>query len=57
MEKKVTKDSVVIFMGLDNGLYYAEDDDGERTLPKKDKEGKYHVPGQVQLAGCKHART
>ncbi len=57
LEKKVTKDSVVIFMGLDNGLYYAEDDDGERTLPKKDKEGKYHVAGQVQLASCKHARN
>jgi hypothetical protein len=54
--KKDISDSVVIFMGLDNGLYYGEDEDGERTLPKKDKEGKYHVEGQVQLAGCKHAR-
>jgi hypothetical protein len=50
--KKDISDSVVIFMGLDNGLYYGEDEDGERTLPKKDKEGKYHVEGQVQLAGC-----
>jgi hypothetical protein len=43
--KKVVKDSVVIFMGLDNGLYYAEDEDRERTLPKKDNEGKFHVEG------------
>jgi hypothetical protein len=56
-EKKVDKDSVIIFMGLDNGLYYAEDEDGERTLPKKDKEGKFHVEGQVQVASNKHARN
>ena len=55
--KKLVQDSVVIFMGLDNGLYYAEDEARERTLPKKDKEGKFHVEGQVQLASCKHARS
>ena len=54
---KVVKDSVVIFMGLDNELFYAEDEDRERTLPKKVKEGKFHVEGQVQLASCKHARS
>jgi hypothetical protein len=43
-------------MGLANGLYYAEDEDGERTLPKKDKEGKFHVEGHVQVASCKHAK-
>ncbi len=56
LEMKVDKKAVVIFMGLDNGLYYAEDEDGERTLPKKDKEGKFHVEGQVQVASCKHAK-
>jgi hypothetical protein len=55
--KKVIKDSVVIFMGLDNGLYYAEDEDRERTLPEKDKEDKFLVEGQVQPASCKHARS
>jgi hypothetical protein len=56
LEKKVDSEAVVIFLGLDNGLYYAEDEDGERTLPKRDKEGRYHVEGQVQVAGCKHAK-
>ncbi len=41
-EMKMDKEAVVIFTGLANGLYYAEDEDGERTLPKKDKEGKFH---------------
>jgi hypothetical protein len=52
--KNVVKDSVVIFMGLDNS---AEDEDRERTLSKKVKEGKFHVEGQVHLASCKHARS
>jgi hypothetical protein len=39
------------------GLYYAEDEDRERTMPKKDKEGKFHLEGLVQLASCKHARS
>ncbi len=51
--KKVVKDSVVIFMGLDN----EEDEDRERTLPKKVKEGKFHMDGQVHLASCMHARS
>jgi hypothetical protein len=49
---KVVKDSVVIFMGLDNGLYYAEDADRERTLPKKVKEqipcGRTGAAGKLQ---------
>ncbi len=26
-------------------------------MPKKDKEGKFHVEGQVRLVSCKHARS
>jgi len=58
LEGKVDDRTVVIFMGLDNGTFYAEnDEDGEWTLPKKDKEGKYHVEGRVQVASHQHTRS
>ncbi len=39
----------MIFFGLDNGLFYEADEDGERSLPGKDKEGKYHIVGKVEV--------
>ncbi len=50
------KGSVVIFFGLDNGLFYEADEDGERSLPGKDKEGKYHIVGKVEVASGKQAK-
>ncbi len=33
--KEGEKGSMVIFFGLDNGLFYEADEDGERSLPGK----------------------
>jgi hypothetical protein len=54
-ESKVGTDAIVIFQGLDNGIFYEADDDGERSLPSKDKEGKYHVVGKLEVAGGRQA--
>ncbi len=34
-----------VLYGMDNATFYAEDEDGDRALPKPDKENKYHVVG------------
>ncbi len=57
LDGKVGKDAMVIFLGLDNGMFYEADDDGERSLPSKDKEGKYHVVGKVEVASGRQARS
>jgi hypothetical protein len=52
LDEQLTKDMVVVFMGLDNGSFYAEDEDGVTSLPWK-KDGKYHVEGRVQVANSR----
>ncbi len=47
---------VVILYGMDNATFYAEDEDGDRALPKPDKDKKYHVIGKVEVATAKQAR-
>jgi len=42
---------------MDNGVYYEEDEDGDRALPKADDKGKYHLNGKVELATQKQARS
>jgi hypothetical protein len=37
---KVDKSAVVVLMGLDNGAYYEEDEEGTRRLPRKDEENR-----------------
>jgi hypothetical protein len=32
---KVGKDAIVVFLGLDNGIFYEADEDGERSLPQR----------------------
>ena len=56
LEGKVETDSVVIFLGMDNAMFYEEDDDGERTLPSADKEKKYHIEGRLEVASGRHAK-
>ncbi len=46
LEGKVRKQAVLIMMGMDNGLFYEESEDGSRSLPKRDKEGVWHVEGR-----------
>jgi hypothetical protein len=41
------KIDAVIFCGVDNSVYYGLNDAGETSLPKKDKEGHYHVEGDL----------
>ena len=46
----------VIIYGMDNGCFYAEDEDGDRALPKPGKDGIYHVKGKVEVATEKQAK-
>ena len=52
----MTADAVIVFWGLDNGLYYQEDEDGDRSLPKKDLKGEYHVRGRLEIGSTKQAK-
>jgi hypothetical protein len=56
MEGKFSEDIVIIFYGIENGLFYAEDNDGDRSLPKSDAKGVYHVNGKLELATEKQAK-
>jgi hypothetical protein len=49
-------DRIVILYGMDNGVFYEEDKDGDRSLPKPDDKGKYHVVGKVEVAAQKQAK-
>jgi hypothetical protein len=56
MEGKVGKHAVLIMMGMDNGLFYEESEDGSRTLPKRDNEGVWHVEGRLEVGTAKQAK-
>jgi hypothetical protein len=56
MEKVDLEGRVAILYGMDNATFYAEDEDGDRALPKPDKDNKYHVVGKVEVATAKQAR-
>ncbi len=47
---------VVILYGLDNVVFYSEDDVGDRALPKADESGTYHIVGKTELATQKQVR-
>jgi hypothetical protein len=49
-------DRIIILYGMDNGVFYEEDEDGDRSLPKPDDKGKYHVVGKVEVATQKQAK-
>ncbi len=50
VREKMQGDDVVVLMGLDNGTYYEEDEEGMRRLPHKDEENVYHVEGKLVVA-------
>ncbi len=47
---------IVILYGMDNGVYFAEDEEGDRSQPKPDEKGVYHMKGRVELATEKQAK-
>ena len=47
---------IVILYGMDNGVYFAEDEEGDRSQPKPDEKGVYYVKGRVELATEKQAK-
>ncbi len=51
----VTEDMVVILTATDFSLYFCEDDEGARYLPKRADDGKYHIEVQLKLASAKQA--
>jgi hypothetical protein len=56
MGKVKLEGRVIILYGMDNATFYAEDEDGDRALPKPDKDNKYHVVGKVEVATKKQGR-
>jgi uncharacterized Zn-binding protein involved in type VI secretion len=56
MGDKVGKDAVVIILGMDNGTFYEENEERDRSFPKPDEEGHYHVVGRVELASPRQVK-
>jgi hypothetical protein len=57
MGDKISKHAVVVFYGLDNAVFYEENEDGDRMLPKADSDGTYHVKGRVEVASAKQVKN
>jgi len=54
---KVKAGAVVVMMGLDNGVFYQEDEDtGNLTLPATGEDGVHHVKGSLEVAGPKKVK-
>jgi hypothetical protein len=41
---------------LYNGTYYEENEEGDRSFPKPDKEGHYHVVGRVEISSPRQVK-
>ncbi len=50
MGDQISEDVVVIMFGLDNCTFCEENEEGDRSFPKPDKDGHYHVDGRVEVA-------
>jgi hypothetical protein len=50
MGDQISEDAVVIMFGLDNCTFYEENEEGDRSFPKPDTDGHYHVDGRVEVA-------
>jgi hypothetical protein len=46
-----SKKNVILVQLLDNSCYECKTQDGDRVLPKRGKDGKYHVPGELRVIG------
>jgi hypothetical protein len=53
VDTKVGRGTIVVFLGLDNGIFYEADEMGSAHWKSKDKEGKYHLVGKVEVAGAR----
>jgi hypothetical protein len=42
-------------MVTDNSVYFVEDEDGARYLPKKGADNRYHIDGNLRMASGKQA--
>ena len=49
-EKDKRKYTAIIFMLLDNNMFFGQSEDGSRGLPKKEADGRYHAEGVIHLA-------
>ena len=56
MDGKVSKQAVLIMMGMDNGIFYEENEDGGRALPKRGEDGSFHVEGRLEVGTAKQAK-
>jgi hypothetical protein len=49
--RRSEKRTIVVFQIFDNNVFLAAQADGSRSLPVRSKtDGKYHVPGRLELA-------
>jgi hypothetical protein len=56
MGNQISEDAVVIMFGLDNCTFYEENEEGDRSFPKPDKDGHYHVDGRVEVASPRQVK-
>ena len=42
--------TAIVFLLLDNSVFFAQGEDGSRSLPRKEKDGTFHVEGDVTIA-------
>ncbi len=56
MGDQISEDAVVIMFGLDNCTFYEENEEGDRSFPKPDKDGHYHVDGRVEVASPRQVK-
>jgi hypothetical protein len=45
------KKNIILVQLLDNSCYECKTQDGDRVLPKRGKDGKFHVPGELRVIG------
>jgi hypothetical protein len=50
-------ETVILYQLFDNSCYMSCDEEGNRALPIKGRDHKYHVPGRLVLAGREEFRT
>jgi hypothetical protein len=50
LAEKYDGETLILYQLLDNNFYLACDADGNRSLPVKGRDGKYHVPGRLVTA-------
>jgi hypothetical protein len=50
LDEEYSGETIIVFQLYDNGVFLSCDEDGNRALPTKHRDGTYHVPGRLVYA-------